>query len=266
MSTSDNSIQSKPSPFDLIYRDERIVAVNKTAPVPTSGRTNRTRRSTGRGPAGTEVEHANRARRPVGDAAATELSNLSLVEAVAAQLGQVYPVHRLDTPVTGVIVFACTRRFAAELSSDFRKQRVRKAYWALVSGVPALPEGMAEGYLRHDRRANKACLCDSTHDQARYAAIHYRTLLTLDRYTLLEVRPVTGRTHQIRALLASRDLPIRGDVKYGARRPNPDRMIGLHARSITFPERRGLSTHSLVAPCPHESLWQVIASRVHELT
>lgn len=143
-------------------------------------------------------------------------------------------VHRLDRPVSGLVVFARTSKALERMNRMFRDGEVHKTYWALVEGKPENPEALLENWLLSDRRINKTFVADSRKEGAKLSKLRYRTLATGDRYTLLEVTLLTGRKHQIRAQLSAIGHPVKGDLKYGARRSNPDGGISLQSHSISF--------------------------------
>lgn len=148
-------------------------------------------------------------------------------------------VHRLDRPVSGVVLFARTSKAAARLSEQFRTGRVRKVYHALVEGTVSPPAGELVDWLVKDRERNIVRSVAEGTPEARKALLEYRTLGSAGKLTLLEVAPLTGRSHQIRVQLAARGTPIYGDAKYGSRHAFDD-AIALHARELTFehPVRR----------------------------
>lgn len=168
-------------------------------------------------------------------------------------------VHRLDRPVAGVVVFAKTSKALSRLNTMFRDGAVTKTYWAIVQGRPRCDEETLEGWLTRNEKQNKSYQHDSEVPGAKLARLHYRRLASSDRYSLLEVRLFTGRHHQIRCQLASIGCPIKGDLKYGARRSNPDGSISLLARSVAFDHPVSHLPISAVAPVPDERIW-------HDLT
>ena len=143
-------------------------------------------------------------------------------------------VHRLDRPVSGVVLFARTSKALARLNEMFRTQAVQKTYWALVQNTPREPEATLTHYLVRNEKQNKSYAYDHERANAKKAVLDYKIIGHTDRYTLLEIHLHTGRHHQIRCQLAAIGCPIRGDLKYGAPRSNPDGSISLHARSIRF--------------------------------
>ncbi len=142
-------------------------------------------------------------------------------------------VHRLDKPVSGVLLFARTSKAAARLAQQFREGTVEKVYWAVVEGVVEQTAGSLEDWLRKDRDAGRVEVLEPRTPGARQALLHFQRRAVRDGLSWLELRPQTGRTHQLRVQLAHHGHPIYGDSKYGSVHTF-DRAIGLHARSLTF--------------------------------
>ena len=142
--------------------------------------------------------------------------------------------HRLDRPVSGLCIFAKTSKALERLNAMFRDGTVHKTYWALCCDAPQKPEGELEDWMERNEKLNKSFITLKPGPRAKLARLRYRTLLHTDRYHLLEVELLTGRHHQIRCQLAHMGCPIKGDLKYGAPRSNPDGGICLQAHSITF--------------------------------
>lgn len=165
--------------------------------------------------------------------------------------------HRLDRPVSGVVLFGRTPPATAALNEQFRERTVRKVYWAVVEGR-MVGVRVLEGVVERNARTKKARVHRGGGEEAT-ARLHVSVLALGDRYTLLEVVPDGGAFHQIRAQLAAAGWPIKGDVKYGARRGEKDRSILLHARSITFAHPTTSEFITLVAPVPEGALWQALA-------
>lgn len=143
-------------------------------------------------------------------------------------------VHRLDRPVSGIVVFARTSKALERMNRKFRDGEVHKTYWALVQGKPLQKEALLEDWLVSDGRMNKTFVTDQGAKDAKLSRLKYKTIAEGDRYTLLEVTLLTGRKHQIRAQLANIGCPIKGDLKYGSKRSNPDGGISLQSHSIEF--------------------------------
>lgn len=143
-------------------------------------------------------------------------------------------VHRIDRPVGGLVIFAKTSKALTRLNDMLRKGEIHKTYWALVEGKRDLPEGRLTDYLVSDGRLNKTFRARPRDKDQKKCVLEYSTVAVGERYTLLEVKLLTGRKHQIRAQLSLSGTPIKGDLKYGARRSNPDGSISLLARRIEF--------------------------------
>lgn len=143
-------------------------------------------------------------------------------------------VHRIDRPVGGLVIFAKTSKALARLNEMLKKGEIHKTYWALVEGSPAKSEGTLENYLVSNGRINKTFIAKADDPEAKKAVLKYHVVATGDRYSILEVNLLTGRKHQIRCQLANAGNPIKGDLKYGAKRSNRDGSISLQAHKIEF--------------------------------
>ena len=170
--------------------------------------------------------------------------------------------HRLDRPVSGVVVFAKTSKALARLNEMFRNGEVHKTYWAVVQQPPEREAAEITHYLVRNEKLNKSVAYDTPRTGAKEAVLAYRTLCRSDNYTLLEVELKTGRHHQIRCQLAHIGAPIKGDLKYGARRSNPDGGISLHARQVSFIHPVSRQPIEVVAPVPADALWQYFEQQV----
>jgi 23S rRNA pseudouridine1911/1915/1917 synthase len=171
--------------------------------------------------------------------------------------------HRLDRPASGAMVFATRRRAAQKLSKQFERREVKKIYWAIVEGRPEQPAGTWQDYLRKVYGKPQAEVVPHDHPDARLAVLHYRTLSSTERGTLLEIELETGRTHQIRIQAASRGHPVLGDFQYGSTVPfGPQyddqrlRAIALHARELSFNHPTSKQRISVTAPT--SDLWKNI--------
>jgi len=142
--------------------------------------------------------------------------------------------HRLDRPVSGIAMFAKTSKGLERLNEMFRSGNVHKTYWALCCACPEAPEGLLEDYLIRNEKQNKSYVVKQGTKDAKLARLKYRVAGHTQRYHLVEVELLTGRHHQIRCQLSTMGCPIKGDLKYGAPRSNPNGGICLHARSIRF--------------------------------
>lgn len=169
-------------------------------------------------------------------------------------------VHRLDRPVSGVVVFAKTSKALSRLNMMFKEGAVHKTYWAIVQGRPQQPEATLEGWLTRNEQQNKSYLHHHEVPNSKKAILAYRLLSASERYSLLQVILFTGRHHQIRCQLASIGCPIKGDLKYGARRSNPDGSISLHARRVEFEHPVSHIQVAVEAPVPDDNLWHALTT------
>ena len=165
-------------------------------------------------------------------------------------------VHRLDRPVGGLVVFAKTSKALSRLNDMFRNGEVEKTYWALSRNIPKPPEGRLEHYITTTEKNNKSYASLNERKGAKRAVLTYRLLGSSDRYNLIEVRLETGRKHQIRVQLSAIGCPIKGDLKYGDKRSNPDGSISLIARRIRFIHPVSGKEIDVTAPLPTDNLWQ----------
>lgn len=165
-------------------------------------------------------------------------------------------VHRLDRPTSGVLVFARTSKSLERMNKLFAEQHPDKTYWAVVEQAPKQKSGALKHYLTRNEKQNKSYASDVQKTGSKEARLSYKQLLQSDRYTLLEIALETGRHHQIRAQLATIGCVIKGDLKYGAKRSNPDGSIHLHARSLRFKHPTREEEITVIAPVPSEPLWQ----------
>lgn len=172
--------------------------------------------------------------------------------------------HRLDRPVGGAVVFARTSKALSRLNEMFRNGDVHKTYWAIVAGRPQPGEATLTHWLVRNERLNKSFAHDSEVAGAKKAVLAYRTIGRGERYTLLEVNLMTGRHHQIRCQLAAIGCPIKGDLKYGSRRSNPDGCISLLARRVEFVHPVSKQHIVAEAPLPADRLWQELAGQAGE--
>lgn len=166
-------------------------------------------------------------------------------------------VHRLDRPTSGIVVFAKTSKALARMNKLFQEKKVQKTYWAIVEKAPEKKEDTLIDFLQKNEKQNKSYVRSAaTNKSIKKATLEYRLKLSSDKYHLVEVLPKTGRHHQIRVQLSHIGCVIKGDVKYGARRPNADNSICLHARKIEFIHPVSKVNVSITAPVPKEKLWE----------
>ncbi|MCB0665049.1 MAG: RNA pseudouridine synthase [Saprospiraceae bacterium] len=171
-------------------------------------------------------------------------------------------VHRIDQPVSGLILMARNKKAASLLGTQFREGSVERTYHAIVDSRPESDNGELRHFLVYDKKSNKVKIVDQTGDGVKQSILSYRYLASSDTYHLLEVRIQSGRKHQIRAQLAAVGMHIKGDVKYGARRGNRDRSIHLHASSLTIVHPVSNEKITLTAPWPDEVLWNFFRSTI----
>ncbi len=163
--------------------------------------------------------------------------------------------HRLDRPVSGLVVFAKTSKALSRLNEMFKNSAVRKTYWAIVKNRPEKDEGELVHFLVRNEKQNKSYAYDREVPHSKKAILHYRVIGQSENYYLLEIDLKTGRHHQIRCQLAKMGCPIKGDLKYGFPRSNPDGSICLHARKVCFVHPVSKENIELEAPVPEGNLW-----------
>ncbi|MBO4314646.1 MAG: RNA pseudouridine synthase [Prevotella sp.] len=173
-------------------------------------------------------------------------------------------VHRLDRPVFGLVVFAKTSKALERLNRMFANGEVHKSYWAITKECPEQLEGTLEHWLVRNEKQNKSYAYDKEKPHAKLARLEYRVVAKSDNYTLMEIVLLTGRHHQIRCQLSKIGCPIKGDLKYGANRSNPDGSISLLARKVEFIHPVSRQKISVVSPIPQDPLWQAITESVRE--
>ena len=166
-------------------------------------------------------------------------------------------VHRLDRPVAGLVVFAKTSKALTRLNKMFRDGEVHKTYWAITKNLPPQSEGTLTHWLVRNEKQNKSYAYDHEVPHSKKSILKYRLIGQSDHYCLLEVNLMTGRHHQIRCQLAHMGCPIKGDLKYGAQRSNPDGSICLLAHHVEFVHPVSKQLISLDSPLPEDKLWQV---------
>ncbi len=187
--------------------------------------------------------------------------------------------HRLDRPTSGVVLFARTSKALTRLNEMLREKSsvtektlpfregngvgfIKKTYWAIVQSCPKQPEARLENWLTRNEQLNKSFIAKPGAKEAKLAILSYKTLARGEHYTLLAINLETGRHHQIRCQLAAIGCPVKGDLKYGAKRSNPDGGICLHARKIEFIHPVSKQPICITAPIPEDSLWQQLSASV----
>lgn len=220
----------------VVYEDNHIIIVNKTA---------------------SEIVQGDK----TGDVPLSETVKQYLKEKYHKP-GNVFigVTHRLDRPVSGLVVFAKTSKALSRLNEMFKSSEVKKTYWAIVKQTPAETEGELVNYLVRNEKQNKSYAYDTEKPGSKKAILHYRLIARSDNYCLLEVDLKTGRHHQIRCQLAKMGCPIKGDLKYGFPRSNPDGSICLHARRVRFVHPVSKEQIDVVAPVPSDNLWRSLTA------
>ena len=167
-------------------------------------------------------------------------------------------VHRLDRPVAGLVMFGKTSKATSRLNAMFRDGQVHKTYWAIVSGTPKADEATLDNWLVRNEKQNKSYAYDHEVPNSKHALLRYKVIARSDNYTLLAVDLLTGRHHQIRCQLAHAGMPIKGDLKYGARRSNPDGSISLLSHRMSFVHPVSKKTIDITSPVPDDNLWHAM--------
>ena len=222
--------------MEVIYEDNHLIAVNKTC---------------------REIVQGDK----TGDTPLSEILKAWLKEKYAKP-GNVFVgvAHRLDRPVSGLVLFAKTSKALACLNEMFRTGDIKKTYWAIVKNSPPTEEGTLEHWLVRNEKQNKSYAYTEEKPNSKKAILHYKLLARSDNYYLLEVDLKTGRHHQIRCQLAKMGCPIKGDLKYGSERSNKDGGISLHARKAQFIHPVSKEPVEIVASVPDDSLWKGITA------
>jgi len=171
-------------------------------------------------------------------------------------------VHRIDRPVSGIVLFAKTSKALTRLNQMFQTKEIQKTYWAVVKNKPKNIIGTLVHYLRKNEQKNMSKAFEKETPGALRSELEYELICSSDNYQLLEVKPHTGRHHQIRVQLSSMGCPIKGDLKYGFDRSNKDKSIHLHARKVEFIHPVKKEAIVIIAPPPNEVLWNEFVKRV----
>lgn len=222
--------------LEILYEDNHICVVNKDACVPVQPDSS-------------------------GDPSLFELLKSDLKERYQKK-GEVYLglPHRLDRPVSGAVLFAKTSKSMSRLSEAIRSRQIEKTYWAITAALPSREYGELCHFLVKDSKKNKSFPVSPSAKGAKEARLNYRLIRATDRYFLVEIKLITGRHHQIRTQLAAVGMPIRGDLKYGARRSNSDGSISLHARSLELIHPVKKTPIKIIANPPQDNLWRIFCT------
>ena len=225
----------------VIYEDNHIIAVNKTC---------------------SEIVQGDK----TGDKPLSEIVKQWLKEKYDKP-GNVFigVTHRLDRPVSGLVLFAKTSKALPRLNDMFRTGDIKKTYWAIVKKQPPAEEGELVHFLVRNEKQNKSYAYDTEKPDSKKAILNYKVINRSDNYFLLEVDLKTGRHHQIRCQLAKMGCPIKGDLKYGYERSNKDGGISLHARKVNFIHPVSKEPIGIIAPVPEDTLWKTFEKNETEL-
>lgn len=224
-------MSSTKATLSVLWHDDHIVAVDKPAGVPSQPD-------------------------KTGDASALDI--VVATPGMVTRFGEVGLPHRLDRPVSGVLLIALSSRALIGLNAAFAAGSVRKEYWAVVHGTPP-EQGEWVHRFKQDTGKHKVFACAPP--EGREVRVHYRKLAQGDRYALISLQPVGGMFHQLRAQCSAAGFPIKGDVKYGARRGEKDRSISLHAHSVAFEHPINGEVVRVEAPAPGAPLWQALLNK-----
>lgn len=167
-------------------------------------------------------------------------------------------VHRLDRPTTGIVVFARTSKALTRMNAMFSSRETQKTYWAIVKNKPLLPSANLIHYLKRNEKNNTSKAHLKEVPDSKLASLDYKIISEMNNYFALEIELHTGRHHQIRAQLSAIGSPIKGDLKYGFDRSNPDGGIHLHARKLAFIHPVTLEKTEIIAPVPDDVLWNLL--------
>lgn len=227
-------IISNKDNLQVLYEDNHVIAINKRA--------------------GDLVQGDK-----TGDAPLSEIIKMYLKEKYDKP-GNVYlgVVHRLDRPTSGIVLFAKTSKALPRLNKLFAEKKAIKTYWAIVKNDPPKPQDRLIHFMKRNTKQNKSYAHSIEVPESKKAILQYKTLKRLNNYTALEVTLETGRHHQIRSQLSSIGCPIKGDLKYGFDRSNPDGSIHLHARKLSFTHPVKKEEMTIIAPPPSDVLWDCI--------
>lgn len=216
---------------NVLYEDNHIIAVNK--------------------PAGVLVQGDKTGDKPLSEMVKTFLKKKY------NKPGEVYlgVVHRIDRPVSGLVLFAKTSKALTRLNKMFQEKAIDKTYWAVVEQMPSKSVGTLKHFLVRNAKLNKSFAYSKLGKNGKESILDYKCLGNSDRYFYLEINPKTGRHHQIRVQLSHTGSIIKGDLKYGAKRSNKDASIHLHARKVSFIHPVKKEPVEIIAKPPKDVLW-----------
>jgi 23S rRNA pseudouridine1911/1915/1917 synthase len=227
-------IVSDKNNLDVLYEDNHIIAINKRV--------------------GDIVQGDKTGDKPLSDVVKEYIKDKY------NKPGEVFlgVVHRLDRPTTGLVIFARTSKALTRLNDLFKNRETQKTYWAVVKKRPQEDTGVLIHYLKRNEKSNTSKAHTKEVPESKKASLDYTIIKQLDNYTVLEINLHTGRHHQIRAQLSAIGSPIKGDLKYGADRSNPDGGIHLHARKLVFIHPVTKEEITITAPVPNDPVWKSV--------
>lgn len=227
-----NNTKSTPENLQVLFEDNHLIAVNKR-----SG----------------DITQADKTK----DAPLSDIVK-QYIKVKYNKPGDVFlgTIHRLDRPVSGVVIFAKTSKALSRMTVAFKDKKPQKTYWAVVESEPTIAKQTLVQYLQKNSKTNKSIAFTYERSDAKRCELDYELKGKGDRYCFIEVNPKTGRHHQIRVQLSTNGMIIKGDLKYGAKRPNKDGSIHLHAKQLEFKHPVSKETIIIKAPTPKDALWQ----------
>lgn len=227
-------VLSNKSNLQVLYEDNHIIAVNKRV--------------------GDIVQGDKTGDKPLSDVVKEYLKDKY------NKPGEVFlgVVHRLDRPTTGIVIFARTSKALTRLNDLFKNRETQKTYWAIVKNKPIKSNDTLVHYLKRNEKNNTSKAYIKEVPDSKMASLEYTIIKELNNYTALEINLHTGRHHQIRSQLSAMGSPIKGDLKYGFDRSNPDGGIHLHARKLNFIHPVSKEKIQIIAPVPSDSIWNAI--------
>ncbi len=231
-------VHTTPSNIQIIYEDNHLIAVNKR-----SG----------------DLVQGDKS----GDPPLSEIIK-EFIKRRDNKPGNVFcgVIHRIDRPVSGVVVFAKTSKALSRMNAQLKEKSFQKTYWAIVEKEPSPTSGKLFNFLKKNEAKNKSFTYKKEESGCKKAELSYSLLAKSDRFFLLSVLPITGRHHQIRVQLSFNGTIIKGDLKYGAKRSNKDGSISLHARELTFIHPTQKTEINLIADVPKDELWNFFVNKV----
>ena len=223
---------------DILYEDNHLIVVNKKP---------------------SEIVQGDK----TGDAPMSDVIK-QFIKKRDSKPGEVFlgVTHRIDRPTSGVVIFAKTSKALARLNQMFQDKAIQKTYWAIVKNEPSKTEDTLTHFLKKNEVKNKSFVELDEKRGGKKSILNYKIIAKSDNYFMLEIDPKTGRHHQIRAQLSAIKCPIKGDLKYGFDRSNPDGSIHLHARKVSFVHPVSKAPIEVTAPVPPENLWQAFEKMV----